>query len=138
MKKHISMTWLNNMAFEADVDGHKVYIDSNLEGGGKNIGPRPKTLMLLALGGCTAMDVISILKKMRVEVTSMDVKVEGDLRDEHPKSFTHMKIIYIFKGKDIPLDKVQKAVDLSREKYCGVYQTLIKAIEIDHEIIISE
>jgi putative redox protein len=79
--------WLGNMAFEAEVNGHTLVLDAIPEVGGENRGPRPKPLMLAALAGCTAMDVISILKKMRVPVEKFNVRAQGDLTDEHPKHF---------------------------------------------------
>jgi putative redox protein len=128
------MNWLNDMAFETTINGHKLVLDASVEGGGQNLGPRPKILMLVALGGCTGMDVVSILKKMRVEYSSLEILVEGDTADEHPKKFLKMIINYNFTGKDLPLDKIQKAVDLSREKYCGVYASYKDSIEIEHVI----
>lgn len=134
MKESISLNWLNNMAFEAEVNGHKLYLDASSENGGKNLGPRPKPLMLLALGGCTGMDVVSILGKMRVEFESLQIIVDGDLTEEHPKKFTKMKIIYRFKGKNLPVDKLEKAVELSKERYCGVSASLKDVIDIEYEI----
>ena len=126
------------MAFETEVSGHKIIIDAGPQVGGENRGPRPKPFMLAALGGCTGMDVISILNKMRVEVDSFNVIVEGDLTDEHPKHFYKMHVIYEFKGKDLPLDKLQKAVSLSEERYCGVSALYKKALELTSEIRILE
>jgi len=133
-KETVTTTWLSNMAFEAEINGHKIVIDAVPEVGGENRGPRPKPLMLAALGGCTGMDVISILNKMRVEVDSFNVIVEGDLTEEHPKHFYKMHVIYEFAGKDLPLDKLQKAVELSEERYCGVSASYRKAIEMTSEI----
>jgi len=137
MKNNVSISWLNEMAFEAEVNDHKLYLDASAEHGGKNMGPRPKPLLLLALAGCTAMDVISVLKKMRVEVKSFDVEVEGDLMEEHPKKYSAMKVIYSFTG-DVPRDKAEKAVNLSRERYCGVSAMFSEILEIDYEIKINE
>jgi len=134
----IKVNWLGNMAFEADVNGHKLIIDANEAVGGENRGPRPKPLMLVALAGCTGMDVVSILKKMRVEVDDFNVIVEGDLTEEHPKQFTQMRVIYEFKGKDLPMDKLEKAINLSEERYCGVSAMYKKAIGITTEIKIVE
>lgn len=131
------MNWLSDMAFEANINGHKIIIDANEENGGHNLGPRPKPFMLAALGGCTGMDVVSILKKMRLVYDSLEIIVEGDTVDEHPKKFVKMKVIYNFIGTDIPLEKVQKAVDLSRERYCGVYASYKDSIEIGYEINIK-
>ncbi len=135
MEKHIiDAQWINNMSFESEINGHKITIDANEEMGGENKGPRPKPLMLLALAGCSGMDVISILKKMKVEPEYFNIKVEGDLSDEYPKQYIKMKVIYEFKGKDLPFDKIEKAVKLSEEKYCGVYALYKKAIEVTNEI----
>jgi putative redox protein len=134
MKESISVDWKEGMSFESDVDGHKVVIDARDEHGGSDQGPRPKPLMMVALGGCTGMDVVSILKKMRVKFDSFSVRIEGELTDEHPKYYTHMHIIYEFRGKDLPLDKLQKAVDLSQERYCGVSVSYRKAMILTHEI----
>jgi putative redox protein len=137
-KQEIKIDWLENMAFKAEVNGHKMVIDASSEGGGENRGPRPKPLMLVALAGCTGMDVVSLLKKMRVDVVAFSVKVVGDVTEEHPKHFDAMHVIYEFKGKDLPMDKLVKAVTLSDEKFCGVSATLKKGIKITHEIVITE
>ncbi len=134
----VRINWLENMAFEAEVNGHKLLLDAAERVGGENRGPRPKPLMLVALAGCTGMDVVSILKKMRVEVEEFHVEVEGELTDEHPKQFSQMKVIYSFKGKDLPTDKLQKAVNLSEERYCGVSAMYRKAFGISSEIRITE
>jgi putative redox protein len=137
-KEIVNTRWLGEMAFEGEINGHKIVIDADPLVGGKNRGPRPKPFMLLALGGCTAMDVISILVKMRIDVESLNVRVEGDLTDEHPKHFYKMHIVYEFKGKDLPMDKLKKAVDLSEERYCGVSATYKKAMELTSEIKVTE
>ena len=134
MKHKVDMSWTDQVAFQADMDGHKVVIDATEESGGNNLGPRPKQLMLTALAGCTGIDVIMILKKMKVEPEAFNVIVEADVTEEHPKHYTKMKIIYQFKGKDLPLDKLEKAVKLSEEKYCGVTAVYQKAMEMESEI----
>ncbi len=133
----ITATWLDKMAFEVDVNGHKLTIDAVPEVGGEDRGPRPKPFMLAALGGCTAMDVISILKKMRVEVDDFKVHVTGDLTEEHPKQFYKMHVIYEFTGKELPMDKLKKAIELSEERYCGVSAVYKKAIELSSEIKVN-
>lgn len=138
MKESIKATWLNDLSFEAEVDGHKIYLDTSAEHGGKNMGPRPKPLMMVALAGCTGMDVAAILKKMRVDIESLSIEVEGDVTEDHPKRFEGMKVIYRIKGKNVPLASVEKAVMLSKEKYCGVSANYNKAFPIGHEIIIEE
>jgi putative redox protein len=94
--------------------------------------------MIVALAGCTAMDVASILKKMREEVEEFTVEVEGDLSEEHPKKYEGMKVTYHLKGKNINRKNVEKAVDLSANKYCGVSANYTKAFPISHEILIEE
>ena len=138
MKETITTKWLSDLAFEAEVDGHKIYMDSSMEHGGKNTGPRPKPLMMIALAGCTGMDVASILKKMKVDFEEFSVEVEGDITEDHPKRFEEMKVIYRLKGKDINRKNVEKAVNLSVTRYCGVSANYEKAFPITHEIIIEE
>lgn len=134
----VSTRWLKNMAFEANVKGHTINLDAESNVGGENLGVPPKPLMLVALGGCTAMDVISILKKMRVDVEDFNVEVKGELTEEHPKYFFKVHVIYQFKGKDLPLDKLQKAISLSEERYCGVSAVYKKVMEVTSEIKIIE
>ena len=134
MKHTVNVNWLKKMAFEANVDGHKIVIDANAEVGGEDRGPRPKPFMLLALAGCTGMDVVSILEKMRVELEDFNVIVEGDLSEEHPKHYEKMHVIYEFKGNDLPIDKLEKAINLSEERYCGVNAVYKKTISMSHEI----
>jgi putative redox protein len=134
----VSTKWLENMSFESEINGHKLIVDAKEEVGGQDRGPRPKSLMLAALGGCTSMDVISILKKMRVELKSLNVIVEGELSEEHPRHFTKMHVIYEVEGEDLPMDKIEKAVSLSEEKYCGVSVVYRQVMEITSEIRIKE
>jgi len=138
MKETIITRWLSDLAFEAEVDGHKLYMDSTMEHGGKNTGPRPKPLMMVALAGCAGMDVVSILKKMKVDFEDFTVEAEGDVTEDHPKRFKGMKLIYRIKGKNIKRSNVEKAVNLSSTRYCGVSANYEKAFSITHEIIIEE
>lgn len=130
-----NVTWAGGMAFEAQQDGFTIGLDADPDFGGQGKGPKPKTLMLTALGGCTAMDVISILKKMQVPVEAFEVQASGDLTEDHPKVFKAIHLKYVFKGKDLPLDKLQRAVGLSQDKYCGVSAMLAKACPVTHEIV---
>jgi putative redox protein len=134
MKSSVSIKWIENMEFLADVEGHKISLDIDVESGGKNKGAKPKPLMMVSLGGCTGIDVISILKKMKVELDSFNIIIEGDITEQHPKVFEKMHVIYEFKGKNLPLDKLERAVELSREKYCGVSAMYKKAFEMTYEI----
>lgn len=134
MRESISLKWMDNLAFEVNVDGHKITIDAKTEVGGTDKGPPPKPLMMVALAGCTGIDVASLLKKMRVEFEEFNVKVEGDITEEHPKHFSGMHIIYEFTGKDLPVDKIKKAIELSQDKYCGVSATYKKTMDLSYEI----
>lgn len=138
MKHTVDLGWANNLSFETDIDGHKLVIDADEAVGGQNRGPRPKKLMLVALAGCTGIDVISILAKMKVEPEKFNVLVEADVTEEHPKHYSSMKIIYQFKGKDLPMDKLERAVELSITKYCGVSAVYKKAVDFSTEIRIIE
>ncbi len=137
MKTSLNLNWLEGMAFESEVNGHKIVLDAVESVGGKDRGPRPKPLMLLALAGCTGMDVVSILKKMRVELDDFSVEVEANLTEEHPKQYDEIKVIYKFWGKDLPLEKLGKAVNLSDERYCGVSAVYKKALNMSYEIQVN-
>ncbi len=137
-KTSVDLVWNDKMSFKTTLDGHEIIIDAGSESGGEDKGPRPKPFMLVALAGCTGMDVVSILKKMRVEPDDFHVRVEGELSDEHPKYYHKMHVIYEFRGNDLPLGKLEKAVNLSEERYCGVSALYKKAIENTSEIRIID
>jgi putative redox protein len=134
----VDLAWTDKVAFKTDMDGHEVIVDATEESGGSDLGPRPKKLMLTALAGCTGVDVIMILKKMKVVPEAFNVIVEADVTDEHPKHYFKVKVIYQFKGKDLPREKLEKAVKLSENTYCGVTAVYRKAMEMETEIRIVE
>lgn len=136
MKKAIKINWVQNMAFEADIDGHKLMMDASEKVGGHNQGPTPKLLLMVSLGGCTAMDVISLSKKMRQEIEGFEIELEGDITEEHPMRYEAIKLIYKFKGKNLDKSKIEKAVGLSQEKYCGIIATLEDSVKLSYEIVI--
>lgn len=123
------------MSFDATVDGHHLTIDAHTEHGGQDLGPSPKRLLLVALAGCTAMDVTSLLNKMRVPFTDLQVDTSGEVTEEHPKIYGKMHITYRVAGAKGFEDKMEKAVNLSLERYCGVTAMLSKAGTITHEIL---
>ncbi|MEI6434199.1 MAG: OsmC family protein [Bacteroidota bacterium] len=138
MAKHIVNTaWKGNMLFDANVSGHSVMMDALPVVGGEDKGSRPKELMLAALAGCTGMDVVSMLKKMRVEFSGLNIRVEADVTDDHPKHYEKMHIVYEFTGNNLQIDQLKKAIDLSQERYCGVSFVYKKAMEITYEIQIK-
>jgi putative redox protein len=137
MKHVVDMSWTDKTAFTAEIDGHILTLDADAKNGGSDLGMRPKKLMLAALAGCTGMDVVSILNKMKIFPGSLNVIVEGDVSEDHPKKYTTMKVIYRFKGQNLPMEKLEKAVYLSQSKYCGVsafYQQVLD-VKIEIEII---
>ncbi len=133
----VNIDWIEEMAFETEINGHKLILDADASVGGKDRGPRPKPLTLVSLGGCTGMDVVSILKKMRVNFESCRVSIEAEQTDEHPKYYHKIHLTYIFKGKDLPMAKLDKAVNLSQDRYCGVSAMLRDSAELTYEIVIE-
>ncbi|HQB77619.1 MAG TPA: OsmC family protein [Tenuifilaceae bacterium] len=133
----LETNWAEGMRFETEINGHKLILDAAEDNGGTNQGPRPKALMLAALAGCTGMDVISILKKMRVDVTDFSIEIEANQTEEHPKHYDAMKVIYKFKGNNLDMEKLQKAVSLSEERYCGVSAVYKKAMPVTFEVRIE-
>ena len=132
-------TWKGKLSFTGTGDsGHEVLLGASSSIGGDDDGLRPMELFALGLAGCTGMDVAALLKKMREDVEEFSVEVEGDVTEEHPKRFEGMKLIYRVKGKGINRKNVEKAVNLSVKRYCGVSANYEKAFPITHEIIIEE
>jgi putative redox protein len=138
MKDSINVKWVGNMAFEAAVGNHTILLDAKHDVGGNDSGPRPKALTMVSLAGCTGMDVISILKKMKVDVKEFNVGVEAELTEEHPKHFTAMHVVYEFVGDHLQEDKLRRAIELSQDKYCGVSASLRKAMNLTWEIRIIQ
>ena len=125
-----TVTLADDMAFEVAIDEHRFTIDAKPEHGGHGRGPNPKALALASLAGCTAMDVISMLRKMRQTVTRLDVRAESELTEQHPKVFTGVTITYDVEG-DVDAKRLMRAVNLSNETYCGVHAMLEQAVPID-------
>lgn len=138
MADKISLKWVDGMAFDGEVNGHTLRIDANESVGGRDTGPRPKALMLLALAGCTAMDVVSILNKMRMEYDDFSVDVESNKTEEHPVVYTDFKIVYKFKGNNLDREKIDKAVSLSQERYCGVSAMYKHIAPVTYEIVLEK
>ena len=124
-----------DMRFDIDTDsGHRIVVDAE-EG---NAGARPMELLLVALAGCTGMDVISILRKKRQDITNYEVRIHGLRAEEHPKVYKEIIIEHIFSGHNIQEGAVQRAIQLSKEKYCGVGNTLDKTANITQTFTIKE
>ena len=125
--------FVEDMQFVGTADsGHAVVMDAPASVGGKNTGTKPSELLLMGLGGCTGMDVISILRKKKQDVTNFEMNVSGETPEGHPRSFTDIHIEYIVAGKNISEDAVKRAIELSQEKYCMVGNTIGKAAKITY------
>lgn len=134
MGHNIKTVWEGGMAFDSQLMGGNIALDADEAVGGQDKGVTPKQLMLSALSGCTAMDVASLMKKMRVEVDAFDVSVEAELTDQHPKYYKTVKVTYNFEGKNLDQPKLNKIVNLSIERYCGVFEMFRQFAEISTEI----
>lgn len=130
----IEVSWKGEMLFESVAPEGTVMIDAAEEAGGQGKGLRPKAMMLTSLAGCTAMDVASLLKKMRAEVADFKIEVEANLTEEHPKVYDKVKVTYKFYGADFQKEKIEKAVNLSVEQYCGVMEMFRKFADVSIEI----
>lgn len=136
MNSHlITTTWHGNMQFTSTNPGGEIMIDAAQDVGGSNNGLRPKALMLSALAGCSGLDVASLIKKMRLQVDDFKIVTEGFLTDTEPQTYHRVQVIYHFYGTDLDQVKLQKAVNLSVEKYCGVMHMFRSFATIDIEII---
>lgn len=130
----LTIKWNEKMAFSCETgSGHVIKMDAAQEIGGENTGPRPTELLLNAVAGCTGIDIISILKKMRLEPSAFNMEVHGDRADDHPKRFTDIHIHYHLEG-DLPEDKVVRAIQLSKDKYCSVSHSLSAKITASYSI----
>ncbi|OHD12713.1 MAG: hypothetical protein A2086_11905 [Spirochaetes bacterium GWD1_27_9] len=136
MTNNSKVTLKEGMHFIGELEGFEFNLDADPNFGGKNNGPKPKGLILTALAGCTSMDVISVLRKMKVEPEEFFVNVEGELSEEHPKVYKDILITYHFKG-NIKKEQAEKAIDLSLTKYCGVAAMLKKSSNVNYNIVIE-
>ena len=131
--------WLDGRAFVGESgSGHAVVMDGATDAGGRNIGVRPMEMLLLGLGGCTAFDVVMILEKSREKITSCEVELEAERATEDPKVFTHVKLIYKLKGKNLKPAAVERAINLSAEKYCSASIMFGKTAKIEHAWTVEE
>ena len=133
------VTWQGNLTFEGTANsGFKVPLGTEPEVGGNNDGFKPMELLLTGLAGCTAMDVISILKKKKQDVTGFEVKAHADRKSDHPRVFTHVVLEYIVTGHHVDPAAIERAIELSEIKYCPAQAMLKKAVEIEHKVTLLE
>jgi len=138
-RMEIQLGDIEGMNFVAQTpSGQKIVMDADPEFGGRGLGPEPIHLLMAGLGGCTGMDVVSILGKMRVQPDDFRIIAEAEAAEEHPRVFTSIHLTYQFTGRDLPGDKLRKAVDLSQERYCSVSAMLRRACDLTYELSIKE
>jgi putative redox protein len=136
---NISVNWVDGMLMVGKShSGHSITMDGPPEIGGENLGVRPMEMLLLGVAGCTMIDVVTTLKKMRQDLTNCETKLSAERADEHPKVFTDIHIQFIVKGQDLDPKKVEKAITLSAEKYCSASIMLGKTASITHDFEIVE
>ena len=135
----VRVKWIENVAFVAESEsGHAFVMDGAPDGGGRNLGPRPMETVLMGTGGCTAYDVVHILKKARAPVEDCVVEIEADRAAEDPKVFTRIHFHFVLTGKGLKPQQVERAIHLSAEKYCSASIMLAKTAEITHDFEIRE
>jgi len=136
---NISVNWVDGMLMVGKShSGHSITMDGPPEIGGENLGVRPMEMLLLGVAGCTMIDVVTTLKKMRQDLTNCETKLSAERADEHPKVFTDIHIQFIVKGQDLDPKKVEKAITLSAEKYCSASIMLGETASITHDFEIVE
>ena len=136
---NLSVNWVDGMLMVGkSYSGHSITMDGPIEIGGENLGIRPMEMLLLGVAGCTMIDVVTTLKKMRQDMARCEIKISAERANEHPKVFTDIHIHFIIKGKDIDPKKVDKAISLSAEKYCSASIMLGKTANITHDFEVSE
>ena len=131
--------WVQDATFIGEAgSGHAVVMDGPPESGGRNLGPRPMEMLLLGMGGCTAFDVVYILQRARQPVLDCVVEMEAERAEEAPKVFTKIHVHFIVSGRGLSEKQVERAVQLSAEKYCSASIMLGKAAEITHDYEVVE
>ena len=136
---NLSVNWVDGMLMVGKShSGHSITMDGPIEIGGENLGVRPMEMLLLGVAGCTMIDVVTTLKKMRQDLSHCETKINAERANEHPKVFTDIHIHFIVKGKDLDSKKVDKAIKLSAEKYCSASIMLGKTAKITHNFEVTE
>jgi len=133
----IKTVWRENNIFDTEIDGHTITIDLPKEAGGDDAGPRPKKLLLISAAGCSGLDVVEIVRKMRIDIKSFHIRIDAELTEEHPKQYTSLKVIYEFEGDNLPKEKLERACKMSFDNYCGVMAMYRKAVPVTYEVIIK-
>jgi putative redox protein len=139
MANTAKVSWVDGALFVAEAgSGHTFTMDGSAEVGGRNLGARPMEVMLIGMGGCTAIDVVSMLKKQRQDIRGVEVSLVGERAGEHPMVYTDVKLVYTVRGRNLNKALVERAVSLSDEKYCSATAMFKKSAKVTHEIVLVE
>ena len=134
-----TVKWVDGAMFIGESDsGHSVVMDGPADGGGRNLGMRPMEMLLLGMGGCTAYDVVHILKKARQDIRGCRVELDAERAESPPQVFTRIHVHFVVSGKDLAGSQVKRAVSLSAEKYCSASIMLGKTATITHDYAVED
>ncbi len=135
----VRVKWVENVTFLGETESsHAIVMDGAAEGGGRNLGPRPMETLLAGAGGCTAYDVVTMLRKSRQQIEDVAVEMDAQRAAEDPKVFTRIHLHFVVKGRNIRREAVERAIELSATKYCSASIMLGKTAEITHDFEIQE
>jgi putative redox protein len=139
MTNTAKVSWVDGALFVAEGgSGHTITMDGAADIGGRNLASRPMEVMLMGLGGCTAIDVLSMLKKQRQDIEDVEVSLSGERAGEHPMVYTEVKLVYTVRGRKLNRALVERAVSLSDEKYCSATAMFKKTAKVTHEVVLVE
>ncbi len=133
------ISWVDGALLVAESgSGHTVTMDGAPDIGGRDLAARPMEMVLIGMGGCTAIDVVSMLKKQRQDIEGVEVSLVAERADDHPKVFNSVKLVYTVRGRKLNRALIERAVSLSDEKYCSATAMIRKSAEISHEVVLVE
>ena len=132
----IQTNWRENNIFDTEIDGHTITIDNPAEAGSDSAGPGPKKLLLVAAAGCTGLDIVTMARKMRIDLKKFDIRIRAEVAEELLKQYTSLHVIYEFEGDELPKEKLEKACKMSFDTYCGVLAMYKKAVPVTYEVVV--
>ncbi len=139
MANTAKISWVDGALLVAEAgSGHSFTMDGSAEVGGRNLGARPMEVLLIGMGGCTAIDVVSMLKKQRQDIEGVEVALSGERASDHPMVYTEVKLTYTVRGRNLNRALVERAVSLSDEKYCSATAMFKKTAKVTHEVVLVE
>ena len=139
MSNTAKITWVEGALLVAEGgSGHTITMDGAADIGGRDLASRPMEVLLMGMGGCTAIDVVSRLKKQRQAIEGVEVSLVAERADDHPKVYTSVKLVYTVRGRNLNKSLVERAVSLSDEKYCSATAMVRKSAGVTHEVVLVE